>query len=64
VRPLLSAPPEEIAAYARRQRVPFVVDASNRDLARPRNWVRHRLIPLAARRLNRNLLKSLARLAR
>lgn len=62
-RPLLGAPPEEIAAYVRRQRLPFLTDASNRDLSRPRNWLRHRLLPLAARRLNRNLLKSLARLA-
>ncbi|NUN93636.1 MAG: tRNA lysidine(34) synthetase TilS [Verrucomicrobiae bacterium] len=62
-RPLLDAPPEEIAAYVRRQRLPFLTDASNRDLSRPRNWIRHRLLPLAARRLNRNLLKSLARLA-
>lgn len=64
VRPLLDAPPGEIAAYARRQRLPFCRDASNRDLSRPRNWVRHRLLPLAARRLNRNLVKSLARLGR
>ncbi|MCC7517853.1 MAG: tRNA lysidine(34) synthetase TilS [Verrucomicrobiae bacterium] len=63
VRPLLAAPPGEIAAYVRRQRIPFLEDASNRVLAHPRNWLRHRLLPLAARRLNRNLLKSLARLA-
>lgn len=63
VRPLLDAPPSEIAAHVRRQRIPFLVDASNRDLSRPRNWVRHRLLPLAARRLKRNVLKSLVRLA-
>lgn len=63
VRPLLEASPGEVAAYARRQRLPFVEDASNRDLSRPRNWIRHRLLPLASRRLKRNLVKSLARLA-
>jgi len=64
LRPLLEAPPLEIALYARRNRLPHREDFSNRDLARPRNWIRHRLLPLIERRLNRNIVRTLARLAR
>ncbi len=62
VRPLLEAPSLEIAHYARQNRLMHREDSSNRDLARPRNWIRHRLLPLIERRLNRNVVKTLARL--
>ena len=61
-RPLLKAPHSEIARYARQNRLIFCQDSSNRDLSHPRNWVRHRLLPLIKRRLNRNVIKTLARL--
>lgn len=62
VRPLLDAPFEEIVRYARQNRLPFREDSSNRNLAYPRNWIRRRLLPLIERRLNRNIVATLARL--
>lgn len=61
VRPLLDAPVAEIELYARQNRLKFREDSSNRDLTNPRNWIRHRLLPLLERRLNRNIVKTLAR---
>lgn len=60
IRPLLDAPHGEIVLYARQNRLPFREDSSNRDLSRSRNWIRHRLLPLIERRLNRNVVKTLA----
>lgn len=62
VRPLLDAPRDEMARYAHAHRLAWREDRSNRDLDRPRNWVRHRLIPRIERRLNRNVVGTLARL--
>jgi len=62
LRLLLEAPSLEIALYARQNRLAYREDSSNRDLANPRNWIRHRLLPLIERRLNRNIVKTLARL--
>lgn len=61
-RPLLEAPFDEIRRYARQNRIPFREDSSNRNLNHPRNWIRHRLLPLIQRRLNRNVIPALARL--
>ena len=63
IRPLLEAPVAELDLYARQNRLKFREDSSNRDLTNPRNWIRHRLIPLITRRLNRNIVKTLAKLA-
>ncbi len=62
IRPLLETPSSEISRYVRQNRLVFREDSSNRDLSRPRNWIRHRLLPLIERRLNRNVMKTLARL--
>jgi len=63
IRPLLNAPYSEIVLYVRQNKIPFQEDSSNHDLSYPRNWVRHRLLPLIEKRLNRNVVKTLARLA-
>ena len=63
VRPLLDTRREELRQYLKSIGQPFREDASNRDTAIPRNWVRHRLLPLLARRLNGDIVEVLARQA-
>jgi tRNA(Ile)-lysidine synthase len=63
VRPLLETRRQELRRYLRSIGQPFRDDASNRDTAIPRNWVRHRLLPLLARRLNGDIVEVLARQA-
>ena len=63
VRPLLETRREELRQYLKSIGQPFREDASNRDTAIPRNWVRHRLLPLLARRLNGDIVEVLARQA-
>lgn len=62
IRPLLQAPISEIALYAKQNRLVFQNDSSNQDLTNPRNWIRHRLLPLIEKRLNRNVTQTLVRL--
>jgi tRNA(Ile)-lysidine synthase len=63
VRPLLPARRHELRQYLASIGQPFREDASNRDTAIPRNWVRHRLLPLLAIRLNGDIVEVLARQA-
>ncbi len=63
VRPLLETRRQELRQYLKSIAQPFRDDASNRDTAIPRNWVRHRLLPLLARRLNGDIVEVLARQA-
>jgi tRNA(Ile)-lysidine synthase len=63
VRPLLTARRQELRQYLVSIGQPFREDASNRDTAIPRNWVRHRLLPLLALRLNGDIVEVLARQA-
>ena len=46
VRPLIEVTREEVEDYATSRGLPYVEDSSNKDVARFRNWVRWRLIPL------------------
>ena len=46
VRPLLETSRDEVRAFLRERGVPFREDASNADLAIPRNRIRHELLPL------------------
>jgi len=64
VRPMLEIPFEEIELYARQNKLPFREDRSNRDVKIPRNWIRAKLLPLMEKGLNRNVVKSLARLGK
>jgi tRNA(Ile)-lysidine synthase len=63
VRPLLESRRQELRQYLKSMAQPYREDASNRDTAIPRNWVRHRLLPLLARRLNGDIVEVLARQA-
>ena len=63
VRPLLETRRQELRQYLRSVAQRYREDASNRDTAFPRNWVRHRLLPLLARRLNGDIVEVLARQA-
>jgi tRNA(Ile)-lysidine synthase len=45
-RPLLAVPRHVLWAYARATRLPWVEDPSNADLARPRNDLRRRILPV------------------
>ncbi|MDD2708632.1 MAG: tRNA lysidine(34) synthetase TilS [Verrucomicrobiae bacterium] len=62
VRPLLEIPADQVALYARQNKLPFCEDSSNRDLRHPRNWIRRRLLPYIEKGLRRNVVKPLARL--
>ncbi len=64
IRPLLEAPVSEIALYVQQNHLPFCEDSSNHDLSHPRNWIRHRLLPLLEQHLNRNVVKTLARMGK
>jgi tRNA(Ile)-lysidine synthase len=64
IRPLLDTPFEEVVLYAKQNKLRCREDSSNRDLTIQRNWIRHQLLPLIEKKLNRNVVKTLARLAR
>lgn len=61
VRPLLDIRRDQLQAYLAGRRQPFRSDATNRDVRVPRNWVRHRLLPMLARQLNADIVEVLAR---
>jgi len=63
LRPLLDVPREAIAAYAGKHALEWIEDESNADQALTRNFLRHRVAPLLARRFPR-WRESLARAAR
>lgn len=62
VRPLLAVPRTEFVAYAQRHGLTWREDASNRDESRPRNLVRHQVLPLLAR-INPQVVATLGRTA-
>ena len=61
VRPLLDIRHEDLRAFLASRHQPFRDDSSNRDLGIPRNWIRHRLVPLLADHLNADIVEVLAR---
>ncbi|MCX6550936.1 MAG: tRNA lysidine(34) synthetase TilS [Acidobacteria bacterium] len=61
VRPLLDLRRDELRAYLASRHQPFREDSSNRDQTIPRNWIRHRLIPLLTNHLNADIVEVLAR---
>ncbi len=63
VRPLGGCTRRQVLAYLDEIGQTFCRDASNLDLERDRNWVRHELIPLIEQRLNPRLNEALGRTA-
>ncbi|HET9418431.1 MAG TPA: tRNA lysidine(34) synthetase TilS [Chthoniobacterales bacterium] len=63
VRPLLSVWRTQIDDYARKHRLKFREDASNKDLALARNRIRHRVVPYLERTLGREIRQSIWRAA-
>ena len=63
MRPLLGVSRKSIELYAKEHDVPFIVDASNKDLSRTRNYLRRQLMPQIRRDLNPSLDETLAELA-
>ena len=61
VRPLLDIRRDDLLAFLADLGQAFRTDSSNRDLRIPRNWVRHRLVPLLAEHLNADIVEVLAR---
>lgn len=64
-RPLLAWTRSDLAAWAGREGIGWIEDPGNRDLAAPRNWLRHRVFPIleprwrsAARTLSRSAKQS------
>jgi len=61
IRPLLDIRRDELVAFLASLHQAYRTDSSNRDLGIPRNWVRHRLVPLLAEHLNSDIIEVLAR---
>jgi tRNA(Ile)-lysidine synthase len=61
VRPLLDIRRDDLLAFLASLGQAFRTDSSNRDVRIPRNWVRHRLVPLLAGHLNADIVEVLAR---
>ena len=61
VRPLLDIERDELRAYLTDPPVEFHEDASNRDVAIPRNRVRHELLPLLRDRFSPGIVRTLSR---
>ncbi len=64
IRPLLEASRAEVRAYLATIGQTFRDDASNADLCRTRNRIRHDLLPKLAAEYNPNVVEALARLGR
>jgi tRNA(Ile)-lysidine synthase len=66
LRPLLDVSRAELLVYARAHGLAWIEDESNADLAYPRNFLRHRILPQLTRRFpaaGRTLARSAAHLA-
>ncbi len=63
VRPLLALGRGEVTAYLRARRLSWCDDPTNRDRRRPRNRIRHQLLPRLRREYNPRLDQALLRLA-
>jgi tRNA(Ile)-lysidine synthase len=63
IRPLIDIRRHEILAFAGRNGLRFMQDASNLDPRFERNRIRHQLIPLLERQYNPNLVRTLNRTA-
>lgn len=63
IRPLLDIPRAELRAYAAERGLRFREDATNRDVAIPRNRVRHELLPYLEREFSPGIAEGLARAA-
>ena len=50
IRPLLQISRDEIMAFLKKTKIPFIIDPSNTDLTYDRNWIRHKLIPVLKKR--------------
>ena len=61
VRPLLNVRHEELLALLAQMGEPHREDATNLDVAIPRNWIRHRLLPLLAEHVDADVVPILAR---
>lgn len=61
VRPLLETRRVELVTYLRTHRREWVEDSTNADLAIPRNWIRHRLLPAVAERFGPGAAEAIAR---
>ena len=62
IRPLLTVFRAEVLAYLTALNQPFREDSSNRDLEFTRNFVRHQLLPLAAKEINPRVASAIVRL--
>ena len=63
IRPLLDITRQEVAAYLEDRGLPCRTDTTNRDPARTRNRIRHRLLPLIREEFNPEIDRTLARTA-
>lgn len=64
LRPFLVLAKEDLLDYCRSRKIPFAEDPSNLDQSRPRNRIRHDILPLLERELNPEVKAALNRLGR
>lgn len=62
LRPFLRLQKEDLQDYCERFQVPFAEDPANYDMETPRNYIRHKLLPLIERDVNPNVSEALVRL--
>lgn len=62
IRPFLSFRKSRLITYCEQMKIPFISDPSNFDLHVPRNYIRHKLLPLIERDLNPGVMDALYRL--
>jgi len=63
LRPFLSVRKSDLLDYCEEQGIPFSEDPTNFSLKIPRNFIRHRLLPLVEARLNPEVSEALCRLS-
>lgn len=63
IRPLLEVKREEIVAYVKENKVPFIEDETNLDTRFLRNKIRHKLIPFLASEFDGNIINILSKRA-
>jgi len=61
LRPLLQIRRQEITSYARRHKLDWIEDPSNKDTSRLRSWMRHRAIPYLTKGSGRDAVTVLCR---
>lgn len=61
IRPLIMTSKKDILEWAKVKEVPYIEDKTNSDLKYPRNAIRHEIIPMIEKYVNKGFIKMLRR---